>query len=84
MLLVLGAAACQDDAGPANSKTEVTSGRSPNASVSGTVTYRERIALTPAATLPVVETAVPLGSDFEQGVEYTVSVNSETAGTFKP
>ena len=34
--------------------------------------------------LPVVETAVPLGSDFEQGVEYTVTVNSETAGTFKP
>ncbi len=52
-LIVLGAAACQDDTEPSNSKTEVTSGRSPNASVSGTVTYRERIALTPGATLEV-------------------------------
>ena len=53
VLLVLGAAACRDEAGPSNSKTEVTSGRSPNASVSGTVSYRERIALTPGATLEV-------------------------------
>ena len=31
----------------------MTSGRSPNASVRGTVTYRERLALTPGATLVV-------------------------------
>ena len=31
---------------------------------------------------PVVETVVPLGSDFEQGMEYTVSVNSETTRSF--
>ena len=34
------------------------------------------------ADYPVVETIVPLGSDFEPGVEYTVSVNSETTGAF--
>ena len=53
VLVVLGAAACQDEPVPTNAKLEVTSGRSPNASVSGTVTYRERIALTPDATLEV-------------------------------
>ncbi len=53
LVVLLGAAACQDDAEPSSSKTEVTSGRSPNASVSGTVTYRERITLTPGATLEV-------------------------------
>ena len=31
---------------------------------------------------PLVETSVPLGSDFEPGLEYTVSVNSEAAHTF--
>lgn len=50
-IAVLGMAACQDDPAPSNSTMEVTSGRKPNASVSGTVTYRERIALTPGATL---------------------------------
>ena len=50
---VLGATACQGEPEPTNAKTEVTSGRSPNASVSGTVTYRERITLTPGATLEV-------------------------------
>ena len=34
------------------------------------------------ADYPVVETIVPLGSDFEPGVEYTVSVNSETTRSF--
>ena len=52
-IVVLGLAACQDEPEPANAKVDVTSGRSPNASVSGTVTYRERIALTPGATLEV-------------------------------
>jgi hypothetical protein len=30
------------------------------------------------ADYPVVETTVPLGSDFEPGAEYTVSINSDT------
>ena len=34
------------------------------------------------ADYPVVETTVPLGSDFEPGVEYTVSVNSEVVRSF--
>ena len=50
-IVVLAAAACQGEPEPSNAKVEVTSGRSPNASVSGTVTYRERIALTPGATV---------------------------------
>ena len=50
--LLLGVlAACRDEQGPVNSVLEVTSGREPNASVSGTVTYRERLALTPGAKL---------------------------------
>ncbi len=31
---------------------------------------------------PIIETVVPLDSDFEQGVEYTVSVNGENSKTF--
>ena len=50
-IVVLASVACEDEPEPTNSKVEVTSGRSPNASVSGTVTYRERIALTPGATV---------------------------------
>ena len=34
------------------------------------------------ADYPVVETIVPLGADFEPGVEYAVSVNSETTRSF--
>jgi putative lipoprotein len=34
------------------------------------------------ADYPIVETTVPLGSDFETGVEYTVRVNQETTKTF--
>ena len=52
-IAVLALAACQDEPEPTSSRTEVTSGRSPNASVSGTVTYNERIALSPGATLEV-------------------------------
>ena len=52
-IVVLASVACEDEPEPTNSKVEVTSGRSPNASVSGTVTYRERIALTPGARLEV-------------------------------
>ena len=35
-----------------------------------------------AADYPLVETIVPLGSDFESGVEYTVGVNSEATRSF--
>ena len=34
------------------------------------------------ADYPVVETIVPLGSDFEPGVEYTVNLNSDTIRSF--
>ena len=47
------AAACQGGSGPADATVEVASGRTPNASVSGTVTYRERLSLSPEATLIV-------------------------------
>ena len=50
---LLLAAACQDGSGPSNAMNEVSSGRDPNASVSGSVTYRERLALTPDAKLVV-------------------------------
>ena len=40
--------------------------------------------LTPCtADYPIVETNVPLGSDFESGREYIVRVNSDTTVTFK-
>ena len=34
------------------------------------------------ADYPIVETAIPLGSDFESGTEYTITVNSEATETF--
>ena len=46
-------AACGGNPRPANVTVEVPSGRSPNASLSGTVTYRERLALSPGAKLVV-------------------------------
>ena len=52
-LALLTANACRTEPEPSNSTLEVTSGRDPNAYVSGTVTYRERLALTPDATLIV-------------------------------
>ena len=53
ILLITSAAvvACQGET--PNATTQITSGKSPNASVSGTVTYRERLALTPGARLQV-------------------------------
>ena len=51
-LLIL-AAACQTAPGPSDAMLEFPSGREPDAAVSGTVTYRERIALTPGASLVV-------------------------------
>ena len=65
-LLIL-AAACSIAPGPSDATLEIPSGREPNAAVSGTVTYRERIALTPGASLVVelrdvslVDAAAPL------------------------
>ena len=52
-IILLAVVACGSETGSSNVTEEVTSGRKPNASVSGTVTYRERIALTPGATLEV-------------------------------
>ena len=52
-IVLLAAAACQSEPGPSNAKWEVPSGREPNASVSGTVAYRERLALSPDAMLIV-------------------------------
>ena len=46
-------AACQTAPGPSDGTLEIPSGREPNAAVSGTVTYRERIALTAGARLVV-------------------------------
>ena len=34
------------------------------------------------ADYPIVETSIPLGSDFEPGVEYSITVNSEATETF--
>ena len=51
--LLLALAACGSDPAPTNATLEITSGRNPNASVSGTVTYRERLALSPGAKLVV-------------------------------
>ena len=51
--ILLAVAACDGGPGSAEGTLEVTSGKSPNASVRGAVTYRERLALTPGATLVV-------------------------------
>ena len=54
MLIVLMAPACQEGVSPGTSgKPDQPTGARPNASVTGTVTYRERIALSPGATLQV-------------------------------
>ena len=50
---ILLAAACQGDPTPSNATWEAPSERDPNASVTGSVSYRERLALTPGATLVV-------------------------------
>ena len=53
LALLLGLASCQGTMGPPGATSEAVSGLAPNASVSGTITYRERIALTPDATVVV-------------------------------
>ena len=50
-VVLMALAACGSNTRPANVTVEVPSGLSPNASVSGTVTYRERLALSPGAKL---------------------------------
>ena len=50
---ILLAAACQSDPTPSNATWEAPSERDPNSSVTGSVSYRERLALTPGATLVV-------------------------------
>ena len=52
-IVLVALAACGSNPRPANVTVEVPSGLSPNASVSGTVTYRERLALSPGAKLVV-------------------------------
>ena len=52
-IVLLAAAACQSEPEPTNVTWEVRSGREPDASVRGSVTYREWLALTPGATLIV-------------------------------
>ena len=51
--IVLMPTGCQGGPLPSNTTLEVVSGRTPNVSVEGTVTYRERLALTPDASLVV-------------------------------
>ena len=58
LIVLVAVAACQSESDTSNSTLEVMSGRNPNASVSGTVTYRERIALTEGVAL-VVELRTP-------------------------
>ena len=53
LILLIVAVACETAPGPSDATLEIPSGREPNAAVSGTVTYRERIALSPGATLVV-------------------------------
>ena len=53
LLLLFAAASCQTAPGASQGTQEIPSGREANAVVSGTVTYRERIALTPGAMLVV-------------------------------
>ena len=53
LIALLASAACRSEVDPANSTLEVTSGKDANASVSGTVTYRERLALSDGASLVV-------------------------------
>ena len=48
------------------------------------VTHHEvaEVAIACTADYPIVETVIPLGSGFESGTEYTVTVNSETTTSF--
>ena len=50
-LVLLALAACQGASESSNVTSEVPSGKTPNASVSGTITYRERLTLSPGASV---------------------------------
>ena len=50
-LVLLAIAACQGGSDSSNATWEVPSGKTPNASINGTVTYRERLTLSPSASL---------------------------------
>ena len=52
-LVLLLITACQDAPDSSNATIEVPSGKTPNASVSGVINYRERLALTQGATIVV-------------------------------
>ena len=50
-LVLLSIAACQDAPDSSNATWEVPSGKSPNASINGAITYRERLTLSPSASV---------------------------------
>ncbi len=50
-LVLLSMAACQSASDSSNATWEVPSGKTPNASINGTVTYRERLNLSPGASV---------------------------------
>ena len=50
-LVLLSIAACQGAPDSSNATWEVPSGKTPNASINGTVTYRERLTLSPGASV---------------------------------
>ena len=52
-LVLLSMAACQGASDSSNATWEVPSGKTPNASINGTVTYRERLNLSPSASVVV-------------------------------
>ena len=53
LFLVTAIVACQSEPDSSSTTLEIASGRDPNASVSGSVTYRERLALSEGAQLVV-------------------------------
>ena len=50
-LVLLSIAACQGASDSSNATSEVPSGKTPNASINGTITYRERLTLSPGASV---------------------------------
>ena len=52
-IVLIASVACGSEHDSSTATVELPSGRNPNASVSGTVTYRERLALSPGARLVV-------------------------------
>ena len=53
MALFIGLASCQAAGQPSGASSQVVSGRNPDSAVNGTITYRERIALSEDATVIV-------------------------------